>query len=196
MEPSKIETLLYSFLLELCKHLNIQIQIEENEETVNIVKRFIIINKESIISKTSLVENTIYTPIPIICDKTDETTWIILLKLYDCFFFRQQYMKDLIDAVKPNTTVEKEFAKNISSFIEKNSVVENNSIKIDDKDLTNVIRYEDLKSGVIKLEEVYNIYASILENVEKNQNSNPNGINQERLKKTKENLEKLKNLKL
>jgi len=196
MEPSKIENMIYSFLLELCKELNLEIQIEENEETVNSVKSFITINRDSILSKTSLVENTIYTSIPIVCDKIDENIWVILLKLYDCFFLRQQYMKDLIDTVKPNNTVEKEFAKNISSFIEKNSVIENNSIKIDDKDLTDVIRYADLKSGVIKIEEVYNIYSSILENVEKKYNSNPNGLNQERLKKAKENLEKLKNLKL
>jgi hypothetical protein len=196
MEQPKIETFIYLFLTELCNNLNVDIEIEKNEETINSVKSFILINRDRIISKTSLIENTIYTSTPIICDKIDETTWNILLKLYDCFFLREKYMNDLIDSVKSNTTHEKKFLKNISSFIEKNSVIENNTVKVDEKDLKDVIKYKDLKSGAIKLEEVYNIYSSVLANTEKKYYSNPNSINQEKLKKLKEDLEKLKNLKL
>jgi hypothetical protein len=196
MEPPKIETLIYSFLMELCKHLNVHIEIENNEETNNSVKRFISINRENIISKTTLIENTIYTSTPIICDKTDENIWNILVKLYNCFFLRQQYMNDLIDSVKPDNTIEKEFTKNMSSFIEKNSVIENNTVKINDKDLKDLIKYNDLKSGAIKLEEVYNIYSSVLTNAEQKCLDNPNCINSNRIKKLKEDLEKLKNLKL
>lgn len=199
MDQIKIQTLIYSLLLELCKELKVDmsIQIEKNQEMVNSVKRFIITNRESILSKTSLVETKIYTSTPIVCDKINENIWNILLKLCDCFFIRQKYMNDIINKVKTDNTVEKEFTKNISGFIEKNSLIENNSIKVEDKDLKDVIRYQDLKSGNIKLEEVYKIYSSVLENAEQTaQARNSNNFNQEKLKKLKEDLEKLKNLKL
>ncbi len=194
-----MDTLIYSLLLELCKELKVDtnIQLEKNQEMINSVKRFIITNRESILSKTSLVETKIYTSTPIVCNKINENVWNILLKLCDCFFIRQKYMNDMINTVKPDNTVEKEFTKNISGFIEKNSLIENNSIKVEYKDLKDLVRYQDLKSGKIKLEEVCKIYSSVLENAEQTaRTQNSNEFSQEKLKKLKEDLEKLKNLKL